>query len=107
MKNKLKIINAFVLSAVVTILFIVAMTMLAEIRPIIKDWLKITFSHHWTGKGILAVGLFLALSLLISFLPQETKEGAVRKNLFLLFLVSVAGTLVILGLYILETFRFI
>ena len=74
MKNKLKIINAFVLSAVVTILFIVAMTMLAEIRPIIKDWLKITFSHHWTGKGILAVGLFLALSLLISFLPQETKE---------------------------------
>lgn len=107
MKSKLKITNAFVLSAVVTILFIVAITMLAEIRPVIKDWLKITFSHHWTGKGILAVGFFLVLGFLVGFLSQETEEDAARKNLFLLFLVSVAGILAILGLYILETFRFI
>ncbi len=45
-------------SLIIAMIFVTAITILADLVPSIKDWLKNTHGHHWVGKGIWTVLLF-------------------------------------------------
>jgi hypothetical protein len=57
-------IEKIFLATLITIVFIAAITVSAELYPPLKNWLKETFYHHWVGKGILALAIFGAISFL-------------------------------------------
>lgn len=102
--SKVKIINAVTVGAIVAIILIVALTILADLNTGLKDWLKLVFSHHWLGKGILAGASFVLTASLVSLLPTRVSEGRSPVLLWLLFAVATAGTAVILGFYLWEVF---
>ena len=51
-------INATVLSAIITIIYITTITVAADLYPPLKEFLANVFSHHWIGKSITAILIF-------------------------------------------------
>ncbi|MEK7147166.1 MAG: hypothetical protein AAB772_02830 [Patescibacteria group bacterium] len=99
-KNKL--INAFVISAIITLIFITAITVIADLKPPLKNWLKDNFNHHWIGKGVLSVILFTAITIIIALIPKKTAGLKLTSALLYLFWTTVLGTFVIFGFFIYE-----
>lgn len=62
----------YFLAAIISLIYIPAVTIVAELVPPLKDFLKNTFWHHWLGKGVILLALFPLLSLAFS----KTKDGS-------------------------------
>jgi len=102
MDKNTKIISSFIAGAIVSVVFIAASTIGGELYHPFKDWLKATFYHHWVGKGILSVAIFLVVTLLHSFVPKNTNEERLRKCFMILFWLAVVSTLSITIFFIYE-----
>ena len=86
------------LAAILAIIWIAGSTVLGELHAPFKDFLKATFSHHWIGKGVVSVALFL-VALFIARLGISENSGT---SLFLLNAVTsfaILGVLAITGYY--------
>ena len=59
MQDKQSILSAIILSAILTIVVIVLLTVCGELDAGFKGWLTKTFSHHWIGKSIISTLVFL------------------------------------------------
>ena len=106
MNNKgLKIIYSTAIGAIAVVIFITFITINAELYLPIKDWLKNTFSHHWIGKGILSLAIFMIVGLLVWFLPVQQDEERTRKILMLLNWLLILGSLAIFGFFLWEVLR--
>ena len=102
MDKRLNMINSFIAGAIASSIFIAAATIGGELYKPFKDWLAGTFYHHWIGKGVLAVGIFLVIALLYGFIVKHPTEERVRKCLMILFGVLVVSSLAILLFYLYE-----
>lgn len=91
-------------AAAVTVLFVTLVTVVADLQPPLKDWLKNTFSHHWVGKGWLSAGLFVLLTLWLSFMPTQVDGMKIRKAAWTAFWSALAGTVVLFGFFLYEAF---
>lgn len=105
MIKKSKILNSFIAGAIASVVFIVLITIVADLVPPLKDWLKNNFYHHWVGKGILASLIFLLTQSLMTIYTQgkNTKKNIIE-SLWILNLVSIFGVLILFIFYIIETF---
>ena len=101
--NKNQIVNAFLMSAVVAIVVVVALTIVGELYAPLKDWLKTVFGHHWVGKGVLSFAGFYLLALLLIPLSSRGSRG-ITTLLSVLLWVALLGALAIIGFYYYETF---
>ncbi|TET90086.1 MAG: hypothetical protein E3J35_07635 [Methanomassiliicoccales archaeon] len=84
-KMEKMVVPAFVALSIVA-LSIAMMTIASELSHDFKEWLAFP-GHHWVGKGILAVVIFLVTFAVVLFLSR-IKE--VTSNVWLLTLVSLA-----------------
>jgi len=60
-------------AALLTAVFLAGLIPYAEETPLFKNWLKATFTHHWLGKGALALLVFFFLSIIFSALWRNKK----------------------------------
>jgi len=95
---------AATIAAICAIFFVTLITVLADLVPPLKDWLKAVFTHHWIGKGILSVALFALLFLVLEKTPRQAEEGRLAAMLRLLSWFAVLGTLVLFGFFLYEAF---
>ena len=95
-------INATVLSAIITIIYITTITVAADLYPPLKEFLANVFSHHWIGKSITAILIFAIFTGLFLVLKPKTKPSFL---LNLLTAVSILATLVILTFFTWESSR--
>lgn len=103
--KKIKLVASITKSAIITVIFIVAVTLAADLMPSLKDWLKNTFSHHWLGKGILSIAIFSLFSIIAYFfLPSQKDIEKTKKLLSTLIWTSVGGSAVIFIFFIWEAF---
>lgn len=65
------------LATLATILFITLLTIAAELNAPLKGWLAATFTHHWVGKGILAMALFALLCFAGPLLEMKRLQSGV------------------------------
>ena len=101
--SKNRIVNAFLASAVIAIVAVVALTIVGELYTPLKDSLKAVFSHHWVGKGVLSFTGFYLLGLLL--IPLSGRGSRKMTTLlYVLFLVTLLGAFSIVGFYYYETF---
>lgn len=99
--NKLKLIIASAYAALVSVLFVVIITIISELVPSLKDWLKNLFGHHWVSKSILSVLLYLIVAKILYFSVCNNNNGQrVRKSLKLLLIFVVLGVVAISLFYI-------
>lgn len=100
--NKLKIIQSFSISTIISFVFIVISTIVAELHKPFKNFLVEIFYHHWVGKGVIALAIFLIVGFILYFWPQRFNENKTAMILLWLFIFTIVGFLVILGFYIYE-----
>lgn len=104
MEKRLTVLCSAVCSAIITVIFITAITIAADLLPPLKDWLKATFTHHWIGKSILATLLFVLGIVTLPFLKKGQDIEKITKKLNLLFWLGVLGSILITGFFIWEAF---
>ena len=94
--------NAVILSAILTIIYITVITVAADLYPPLKEALKNASSHHWIGKSITAIVIFVIFKAIFVSLKPKIKTALL---LNWLTIVSVLATLVILAFFTWETLR--
>ena len=102
MKKNLNILESFTDSATITVLFITGATIYSELSKPFNNFLKDTFMHHWIGKSVLSLALFITLGFLFLRLSPKSSEAGLVKKLRLLTLVTIFGFFAILGFFIYE-----
>ncbi len=100
----LKSAVASVFSAIVAVLFLVVITVAADLAPELKNWLKAVFTHHWIGKGVLATLLFFATYLFLRAGLKNPSDSSLPPLLRLLSWLSVLGTIVLFAFFFYEAF---
>jgi len=67
-------VRSVAIATIVTVLALAVLIVVAEETPVLKDWLKITFYHHWLGKGVLALGLFAVTSVVFGLKKSDRPQ---------------------------------
>ena len=91
-----------IFGTVASIVLVTALTIIAELKAPLKDWLKETFAHHWVGKGVLALIVFVLVLLIVRRSVTEVSESAVAKAIRVLVIISALAALVLVGFFIFE-----
>lgn len=100
--RKMGLLAGFAISGALSILFVTAATIGGELYKPFKGWLAGTFSHHWVGKGVIAMAIFFGLGLLFGFLMRR---GRLPTGLLVMCTwVAILSTAAIVGFYIYEAF---
>lgn len=64
--TKERFLNSVVEGASVTIVTITVLTVIGDLYDPVKDELKSLFSHHWIGKSVVGIFVFVFVTLLFS-----------------------------------------
>lgn len=97
--NKPRLIFASALAAIVTIVFVVVITIWAELSAPLKDWLKNFSGHHWTSKSIFSVLLYAAATAVLYRGFRDPSEDILRKALVFILVFTALGTIVLTAFY--------
>ena len=75
----------------IVFLYIPAVTIGAELVKPLKDFLKATFWHHWLGKSVMLIALYIVAVLLCSRIRSDESEHAAAQALTWAFVLSLGG----------------
>ena len=102
MGSKKSVPSSVILSAILTIVVIVLLTVCGELDAGFKGWLTQTFSHHWIGKSIISVLVFL-VSMPVFYILRLKKISTI----FLIWLLVAVANLsfgVLLAFFFIESY---
>lgn len=91
--NKPKLILASAYSALVTIIFVVIITIWAEESAPLKDWLKNFSGHHWTTKSIFSLLLFGVMGFLLYITPTTISDKKTSNSIRITLIWTILGCL--------------
>ena len=97
--NKPRLIIASAYAAILTIIFVVVITIWAELAVPLKDWLKAFSGHHWTSKSIFSVLLYFVATAALYPVFRKPSGPQLGRALFLLIIAVILGTLALTGFY--------
>ena len=95
MKKIVKLAYSSSISATLTVIVIVVVTIWGELSPVFKSFLKSFTGHHWLTKSVLSLLVYFAGLAVFYLLPKNIGPHAVRRGLIFLILVALAGSLAI------------
>lgn len=101
--NRSSIIPSSVIAYAVAALFNAILVVIKETNPSIMTWLKVTFTHHWIGQGILVITVFVVV-LLITMFTYKTQltEDLIRKLEYIALISTLLSIIIIAGFYATE-----
>ncbi|HEY4474605.1 MAG TPA: hypothetical protein VJC06_01635 [Candidatus Paceibacterota bacterium] len=94
--NKLKLVISSVYASIITIVFVVVITVWAELSVPLKDWLKNFSGHHWTSKSIFSVLLYSVTTIIFYLLPNKHGENRLKTVLEFLLVVTLLGVIAVM-----------
>lgn len=89
-----------ILSSAVTIISIALLTILAELNPALKNWLTITFSHHWIGKSF--VSLLIFVTSFGIFWASKIRISSITRAIWILTIAVNLAFVIILAFFFFE-----
>jgi hypothetical protein len=113
MVNKNALAQSTLIGAITTILFVALITIAGELYKVtgvdgksinpIKEFLKSLHGHHWVGKGIWALALFIIVSGILYVMSRNhTNSNRLGCIISTLSWTLVIGTLVLFGFFMYE-----
>ena len=90
--NKLKLIYSSSIASSLAITFVTIITIVAELKAPLKDWLKSLSGHHWTSKGILSLLLYVAATLVLYFAVKNVGSKKVKDALWAAIMTTILGS---------------
>lgn len=97
--NTQKLVISSACAAIVSIAFVVVVTIWAEMSAPLKSWLAGLSGHHWTSKSILSVAIYAGGMLLLYVSPHGLNDVRLKKMLFFLLLSAAIGTVALAAFY--------
>lgn len=91
----------FYFGAAASALLLAILVIGAELIAPFKDWLKITFTHHWVGKAVAITLAFLA----IGFLAKNQKSLANLSDEKIAWYSVIASLIAIFLFFAIEFFK--
>ena len=104
--NKPKLITSSASATIITIVFVVVITVWAEFSVPLKNWLVNFSGHHWTSKSIFSVLLYAVAALVLYLALGNPSENRLRKALVLLLVFTALGTIVLAAFFTGHHFKF-
>jgi len=96
--NKINLIISSAYAAIISSIFVVGITICAELSPALKEWLKSISGHHWTTKSIFTALIFVVISCVLYLLRKNT-TGNIKRSLALLLVIVLVGSIAITAFY--------
>ena len=96
-----RIITSVTGGSIVAVISIVLMTVVAEINPAFKKWLAGNFTHHWIGKSVMSIVVFLVTTIIFMIFGNLFKNKLVLL-LWVLIIISSLGVLSLLVFFFLK-----
>src|SRR3989304_8631895 len=97
--NKPRLIISSAYAAILTIIFVVVLTIWAELAPPLKDWLKAFSGHHWTSKSIFSALLYFVATAALYPVFSKSSGSQLRRSLSLTIIAVILGTLTLTGFF--------
>ena len=97
--NKQKLIISSAYGAIIAIIFVVVITIWAELSAPLKDWLKSVSGHHWMTKSIFSVLVYIIFTKIFYFLPIKNDELCLQKVLNWVFASVILGIIIITAFF--------
>lgn len=94
LRDPANISYAAVVGAIVTVVVLTALIIWADLMPVVKDWLKATFSHHWVGKGVIGIVVF-SISGLMAGAGKPRTDDQLASAINYLFMTSLLGMMLL------------
>lgn len=85
-------------AASLSMIFVVVITIVAELNKPIKDFLQAMTGHHWVSKGVLAVLIFCLSYFAIR--PLYKNDEFSMKDLIEILAVTIVGGILLLGFFV-------
>jgi len=101
--NPIKSSRSSIVSAIITVAVVTALTVFADLFLPFKDYLKAAFTHHWVGKGVIAAISFVVIYALALASASGDKEENLPVFLKILSWTAILGTVIIFGFFLYET----
>lgn len=79
-----------IVSGTITIIATAILTIISELNENIKNLLKNYFYHHWIGKGIIAIALFIIFAHIIKFNVKKDIASLVNQLIIITVLAGLA-----------------
>ena len=89
-----------VVSCMITVVVVTALTVAAEMSASLKDGLKQVLFHHWVGKGVIALVVFVLFAHVIPLRVKKPLSKVVNR----LTMLTVACGIVIFLFFLWEFF---
>ncbi|OGZ05608.1 MAG: hypothetical protein A2845_04575 [Candidatus Lloydbacteria bacterium RIFCSPHIGHO2_01_FULL_49_22] len=86
-------------AAALSIVWIAASTIGTEVSAPFKAFLKGAFTHHWIGKGGIAIILFFVVTFVMTLVARRSQHTNVAPALLFMLWASVFASVAIIGLY--------
>lgn len=103
--NFRQLVIATALSSIAVSVFVALITISGEEYVPLKAWLKDTFTHHWIGKSVLSVVLFICSSAVCYFLPL--KNIGLSTSIIWASVMAILSAVAMTGYFILHTLHFV
>ncbi len=93
--NKARLTYSATIGSILSIVFVVLVTILGEQFHGLKDWLAGLTGHHWTSKGVLMVILFALTMLILGQGKAGVSEKRLKRGVDFTIWTAIAGTVVL------------
>ncbi|PIP73031.1 MAG: hypothetical protein COW88_03455 [Candidatus Lloydbacteria bacterium CG22_combo_CG10-13_8_21_14_all_47_15] len=90
--------------AIIAVLWISLSTIFGELLQPFKDFLAVTFTHHWIGKSIITVAIVFLFFCAAWMFRRTDMQTIPRGLVWLLFWVSLCGVIAIIIFFALHAF---
>ena len=94
--NKSKLIISSAYATIITIIFVVVITIGAELSAPLKNWLKNFSGHHWTSKSIFSVLLYAIATVAWYWAPFKYNDNRLKKTLVFLLASTALGAVILM-----------
>lgn len=91
-------------AAIASIVWVAGSTIVGELDAPFKNWLKAVFTHHWIGKGIIAVAIFVFIFVIMTVFARKFARARSMQILQLLVWTSILSLFAIVGFYLYKDF---
>ena len=99
-------VRSVAIAAMVTSIMLAVLIVSAEEIPTLKNWLKATFTHHWLGKGALAIAVFIVVTIAARF-QGKTDASKLAGIIFAEAVVAALSVGAIAGYFLLHLLKFV
>lgn len=103
MQSPLKSFSSLWIGIIASTVVTTVITIWAELVPALKTWLGSTFLHHWVGKSIIGLSLFVIIVLIGLVRKKEASAESQAHLIRLTTWVVILSSVVLFGYYLWHT----